>query len=543
MNQSNPRDVTIGDNARKRLLEGAQMVCKAVAVTFGPKGRTAMLDRFGGLLVTKDGVTVAREVTLEDPIQNQGAQIIKEACVTVNDEVGDGTTTTAIIAAEILREGHKLVMGGLDPKQVVRGMRDASVSAIEAVYSICADIKTQQEVEQVALVASNHDHEIARCLAKACMAVGKDGTVSIEDSPGIECILEFKEGMELDKGAASPAFITDSTGERVIEGPLVAVVNMELKKFEDVRELLETASQWPKNELVLFALGYGNQALTTMVVNNKEGTMKCCALNAPGIGAQKVEALKDIAAISGADFCDPAAGYSSQFWNPDWFGSLRKITITTNSALLQAYPEAKDTTQKRIDWLRSEDKHSTSDYDSDRIKERLAKLSGGLAIFKVGGVTEAALKERRARVEDALGSIQAALREGVVPGGGSAYLAASLIIDKGKPDFPNPDYMAGWQAVVQALRRPVAALAENAGKSGTVVAHDLQEVMEREEDGVDPAIWKWVACDVLQDKIIVVRDDLVDPTSVAVSAIRAAVSVSSTLLTVEASIAQKGLSR
>jgi chaperonin GroEL len=539
MNQSTSREVTIGDDARKRLLEGAQMLCKAVSVTFGPKGRTVLLDRFGGLLTTKDGVTVAREVTLEDPIQNQGAQIIKEACVTVNEEVGDGTTTTAVLAAEILKEGHKLILAGMDPKQVIQGMRAAQTSAIKVLYSICMGIKTQGELEQVALIASNHDEEIAQNLAKACMAVGKDGTVSIEDSPSIECTLEFKEGMDLDKGAASPAFFEGNDQERVIEGPLVAVVNAEIKEFEDVREILETASQWPQNELIIFALGYGNQALTTMTINNKKGVLKCCALNTPGIGAQKVETLKDIAALSGADFCDPAAGYNSEFWDADWFGSLRKITIKHSNALLQAYPEARETLQQRIDWLKAEDKHSTSDYDSDRIKERLAKLSGGLAIFKVGGATETALKERRARVEDALGAVQAALREGVVPGGGSAYLAASITATENMPSDPDhPDYLAGYKAVTRALQRPVAALVENAGKSGPVVVETLRETMKNKIEGVDPATLMWVGYDILTDEFRSFND-LMDPTSVAIASIRAAVSVSSTLLTVEASIARK----
>lgn len=517
--------ISIGDDVRTRLLKGAQTLCKAVSLTFGPRGRTAMLDRFGGLLNTKDGVTVAREISLSDPVQNQGAQILKQACISVNDEVGDGTTTTAILAAEILRGGHKLIAAGINPRQVVEGMRNAVTFSKQAVYQIRRDIYKQADLKQVALMASNYDEEIADGLSEACMAVGKDGTVSIEDSPGVDCFLEFKEGMELDKGAASSEFLGDAA-ERVIEGALVAVINADLRFIQDVQDIMETASQWPKNELVVFALGYGNQALTTMVINDKKDVVKCCAIGVPGVVWQKSEILRDIAAVCGADFCDPDAGYNVRAWDAEWFGSLRKITITNKSSLLQAYPEAQQTIQKRVERLKSESRQCSSDYDRDRIKERLAKLTEGLAIFKVGGATESALKERRGRVEDALESVQAALTGGVIPGGGAAYLAVQAIAEKNTPS--QPEMAAGYQAVMRALSRPTVHLAESAGDCGAVIVQQIQEKMA----GGD----FWVTYDVKTRSIHPVENDIIDPAPVAISAIEAAVFVASTLLTVDASI-------
>jgi chaperonin GroEL len=521
-----PKTITTGTDARKRLLNGALQLSRAVTVTYGPAGRTCILDRMAGLLATKDGVTVAREVDLADPVANQGAKVLREACITVNNEVGDGTTTAAILAGEMLREGHKYIAVGADPNQMVRGMYAARDAISEELQGLAEPIRTQADLERVAMIASNGDAEVARNLAEACMAVGQDGTITIEDGQGLDVVLEFREGLELDRGAASSEFLGTDI-ERVMEGPLVAVLNVSLHTLDDVKELMEVASQWPKNELLVFCKSISGEALATMTLNNKEQVVRCCAIQAPGMSYLQGAYLEDIAALAGATFVDPEAGYPWQFWDAEWFGSLRKATVKAKSTVLLSYDEASEVLEEHLEKLRAQERHCVSDYDRDRLKERLAKLSGGLAILKIGGHTEAALKERRARVEDALGSVRSALRDGVVPGGGSAYYHAA----ERTPYFGDAgldSYRMGWNLVLQALKSPVRKLMENAGYTGDVGLLS----------GRDP----WEGWDVMQ---CVIRDlkaepHIIDPTGVTLAALRAAVSVSATLLTVEVAITGSG---
>lgn len=517
-----PKSIARGYEARKRLLSGALQLAKAVTVTYGPAGRTCILDRLSGLLATKDGVTVAREVELSDPVANQGAAILREACIKVNDEVGDGTTTTALLAAEMLREGHKYVAAGADPNQMIQGMRAAQDAAFETIYALAEPIRTQKDLERVAMIASNGDVEVAKNMAEACMAVGQDGTITIEDGQSIEVTLEFKEGMEIEKGVTNTDFLEGDI-ERVIEGPLVAVINVSLNTLEDVQELLEVASQWPKNELLVFCRSVGGEALATMLVNNKEKVARCCAVQAPGMSHKQADYLEDVAALSGATFVDPEAGYPWQFWDAEWFGSLRKATIKERVSVLLAYDEAGELLEEHIRKLHAQEAVCVSDYDRDRLQERVAKLSGGLAILKIGGPTEAALKERRARVEDALGSVRAALREGVVPGGGTAYLRASERLAERPKD--QDGFSQGWAIVQRALQAPVRKLMANAGYE----SDPIYSLRDRSD---------WEGWDVSQAIIrdLTLEPRIIDPTAVVVSAIRAAISVSATLLTVEATI-------
>ena len=482
-------------------------------------------------------MTVAREIQLSDPVQNQGAQLLKEACLSVNDKVGDGTTTAAIIALGLLREGHKAIVAGANPIQLTQGMRDAVGIALDAVRTFSQPVGTKEALQDVALLACNGDEEVARFLADACMAVGKDGTLIIEDGHKTESTLEYKEGMEIDRGLVSPAFFYSPTMTEVVEGALVAIINAPIRAFGDILTLLECAFQFPKNPLLLFAPEVEGEALVGMVINNgKAGMVRCAAVLAPGVGMWKAEYLKDIAALSKATFVDPEAGMNFREWKPEWFGSVRKATLTLKASTLEAYPDAHEGIQARIAQLKTEKDASTSDFDRDRLTERIAKLSGGLAVLKVGGLTEAALKERRARIEDALGAVRAALSSGVSPGGGVAYLRGAegitVFLEDTHPadgSDRNPDLEAGYQIVSHALLRPLAFLATHAGASPGQTLHGV------EGKG-------WIGWDARRDEIRDVRLSpcIYDPTGVVVEVIQAAVSVATTILTVETSVALKG---
>jgi chaperonin GroEL len=449
----------------------------------------------------------------------------------VNDKVGDGTTTVAVLSGALLEHGRRVVAAGMDPMQVAAGMRAASRIAVESVLGAAHAVRTQTDLERVALIASNRDEEIAAHLAEACMAVGRDGTIVIEDGKGVQSVLTFKEGMEINQGALSPRFL-GSSSERVIEGPLVAVVDSILSRADDVREMMEVASQWPQNQLLVFALDVTGEALNTMTLNDSKGVVRCVAVRAPG-GAQRSEHLKDIAALAGADFVESLTGYDIKAWDASWFGSLRQATIREKSCVLAAYGESTETVENRLAEIRAAEQHCTSDYDRDRLRERKAKLTGGMAIIEVGGVTEAAMKERRARVEDALSAVQAALESGVVPGGGVAYLAASTTVLNAKDPDKSEDFKAGWDAFGWALRRPLEVLARNAGRTGRTI---VEQVLSAQEGSVN------MGWDAVTDEIrdLTLDPPVIDPAKVTVTVMEAACSVASTLLTSGASITLGG---
>ena len=531
------REIFTGIDARIPMLKGAAQVSRAVAVTYGPKGRLCLMDRFAGMLATKDGVTVAREVTLANSLENQGAQMLKQACLKVNDEVGDGTTTTAILAHALVKEGQKIIAGGVDPGGLVRGMYETLDVVLDEISNWSTSITTQKELERVAMLSSNGDEEVAKYLAEACMAVGKDGTVTVEDGVGMGITLEFKEGMELDQGPCSPAFLK-GLPERVIENPLIAVIHGRLRSLADIQDLLECASQWPQNELVVFCLIAETEALEVMVVNDTKEVMKSVAIGAPGMQFRKQDYLQDIAALTGATFVDMQAGLDHKTWNPEWFGSLRKIIVYPKTSILIANDEASEAIQERLKYLTGEELHCVSDYDRDRLKERRAKLSGGMAILKIGDVTEAALKERRARVEDALGSVRAALRDGIVPGGGITFLRISEFIREGQDrtrEWDAEDW--GWEAVRLGLQQPIMVLASNADTSGDVVKHVLIEDNWTKLENR----YEWFGWDAMTGEYRDLFEDpmVADPAAVTCAVFKAALSVAAIFLTVETAITLK----
>jgi chaperonin GroEL len=527
-----PKRIDTNLDARNKLLRGAKLLAKTVGVTYGPKGRTAMLDRLAGLLATKDGVTVAREVVLADPVERMGAETLKEACTKVNEQVGDGTTTVAVVAAALLEECHRLVAAGFDPMKLAEGIKEASLRSVQIIEDMALRVDSQDLLERVASVASNGDEEVAKALAEACLAVGNDGTISVQDGVSVGIVLEYKDGMEIDKGAVSPGFLRESGGvERLIEGPLVAVFGAPLREVEDVQQVLEVSSQWPQNDLVVFAESVEGKALTTMLVNDAQDVVRSVAVKGPGFGSKQESYLRDIAALTGATFIDPTLFDFRKQFDPDWFGSLRKITIKQRLSVLEAYDEAQETIRERIGELRREQRNLTSDYDRDQHAERIAKLAGGLCIMRVGGPTEIALKERRGRVEDALGSVRGALEEGVVPGAGSAYLTvAEGLLDESKD--------LGWKALAKALKAPLAVIAENAGHDGRAVAWKACSV--RESYGEDPIGRCWIGWDANLGDFRDLRQEppVVDPAPVAKVVILSAASVAATLLTSEISISE-----
>ena len=530
------RDIQHGLAARSSLVTGARKAARAVAVTYGPHGRLAILDRAAGHMATKDGVTVAREVGLSDRLENQGAQIVTAACIKVNDDVGDGTTTVAVLVDALLAEGHKLIAAGHDPMALTRGMQKAGTALAKAIRAMAHKLVTQEDVERVAMLSSNGDREIAKHLAEACMAVGKDGTVTVEDGVGLETTLEFKEGMELaDQGPCDPRFLKDKT-ERVLDDPLVAVIHGRLRSVADVQDMMEAASQWPNNPLVVFCLIAEGDALTTMVLNDAKNVVRCVPIGAPGTQGRKEDYLRDIAALSGATFVDTNAGLHHRTWDADWFGGLKQVTTGFRRTVLVGRDGASPHVAERIMELRAQETTCKSDYDRDRIQERLAKLSGGLALLKVGGATEAAMKERRARVEDALSAVRCALRGGVVAGGGVAYLRAAqhawfVVKDRG-------DEYLGADAVRKAFHKPLQVLADNAGAEGVVVVDAVRGKLEAGTypEWSDKALWEgWDALTGTYRNLF--ADPMVaDPTEVAVAVVTTAISVATTLLTAETAI-------
>lgn len=523
--------ITKGGDVRRRMLSGAYIFAKAVGVTYGPGGRIVMLDRPHGLLATKDGVTVAREVILEDEVANLGCLILKEACIKVNDEVGDGTTSTAIVAESILREGHKMVIAGHCPVAINRALKAASKHCSDFLETLAVGVEDQSVLERVAMISSNGDKEVSEKMAEACMAVGKDGTLTIEDGNSVGIVLTYKDGMEIDRGAVSEHLLKGLT-EREMDGPLVAVVGADLRTVDDVQDLMEVASQWPDHGLLIIALSVEAEALKTIVLNDQAGVMNVLAINSPGFHEKKKDILKDIAALTGADYVEPGLGYSLSDWDAQWFGSLRKVTVEAKKSVLVAHDEAMDLVEERIAEIKATKRFAKSEYDVDKINERIAKLSGGLCIMSVGGYTEAEMKERRARIEDALGSVRAALRSGVVPGAGSAYLACSHQLGQVDLSGKDADFVAGWGILQRALRRPLEVLARNAGYKPDYIVSQLLAEFDKGPDSY------WLGWDALTGGLrnLAEGDLVIDPQAVARAVIEAAVSTAGILLTVESSL-------
>ena len=519
------KDVKFGDDARSRMVKGVNILANAVKVTLGPKGRNVVLDKsFGAPTVTKDGVSVAKEIELEDKFENMGAQMVKEVASQTSDVAGDGTTTATVLAQAIVREGMKAVAAGMNPMDLKRGIDKAVAGAVEHLQSIstpCADAKA---IAQVGTISANSDSSVGDIIAEAMEKVGKEGVITVEEGSSFDNELDVVEGMQFDRGYLSPYFVNDqATMSAELEEPLILLFD---KKISNIRELLPILEAVAKSgkPLLIIAEDIEGEALATLVVNSMRGIVKVCAVKAPGFGDRRKAMLQDIAVLTGGQVISEEVGLSLEKVTLEDLGSAKKVSITKENTTIVDGAGSADDIQDRIGQIKSQIGESTSDYDTEKMQERLAKLAGGVAVIKVGAATEIEMKEKKARVEDALHSTRAAVEEGVVPGGGVALIRARGAIEKLKGD--NHDQNIGIDIARRALEEPIRQIVANAGDEASVVTNNVEA--GKGNYGYNAATGEY------GDMIAM---GILDPTKVSRSALQNAASVAGLLITTEAMIA------
>ena len=515
-------------NARAKLLAGVDKLADAVKITLGPKGRNVVLDKkFGSPTVTKDGVTVAKEIELEDNFENMGAQMLKEVASKTSDVAGDGTTTATVLAQAIFREGLKNVTAGANPMSLKRGIEYAVAKVVGELKNLSKDVPGKEEYAQVATVSANHDTTIGSLIADAMEKVGKDGVITVEEAKSTDTMLEVVEGMQLDRGYLSPYFITNpDTMEAQMEDVYVLIHDKKISAMKDLLPLLEKVAQSGRALLVI-AEDLEGEALATLVVNKLRGTLKCAAVKAPGFGDRRKAMLEDIAVLTGGKVISEEVGFKLENAVLSDLGTVKRLTIDKDNTTLVEGAGKKEDIQGRIKTLRKQVDDTTSDYDREKLQERLAKLAGGVAVINVGAATEVEMKEKKARVEDALHATRAAAEEGIIAGGGVALLRARLVLEgyKGNGDA---DEAIGVKIVVKALEAPLRLIAENAGEEGSVVVNHVKS--EKNGLGFNAMNGKY------EDMI---KAGIIDPTKVTRTALENAASISALLLTTEALVADK----
>ena len=493
------KQLLFDEKARQSLLRGVSKLTKAVAATLGPKGRNVVFDRkYGSPTVTKDGVTVAKEIELEDPYENMGAQMVREAASKTSDKAGDGTTTATVLTEAIYREGLKYVTSGANPIGIQRGIHKAVAAAVEQLDKIAKKVKDKEEIKQVATVSANWDSTIGEIIADAMDKVGKDGTITVEQAKSIETTLEVVEGMQFDKGYLSPYFVTNAeTMEVCLEDCYVLNYEKKISSLKDLLPLLELVAKSTK-PLLIIAEEVEGEALATLVVNKIRGNLNACAVKAPGYGDRRKALCEDIAILTGGKFISEDLGVKLESLTLADLGHVKKVTVDKENTTLVEGSGKSSEIQGRVNQIRRQIEESTADYDKEKLQERLAKLAGGVAVINVGAATETEMKEKKARVEDALHATRAAVEEGIVPGGGVALLRCLAAMDTVKPE--NEDERIGVEIVKRAVEYPTRVLAENAGVEGSVV---VQEVKKRKgSEGYN------VATGVYED---LVKAGVVDP--------------------------------
>src|SRR6267154_477757 len=520
------KQLLFDENARQTLLKGVSKLAKAVATTLGPKGRNVVLDKkFGSPTVTKDGVTVAKEIELEDPYENMGAQMVKEVASKTSDAAGDGTTTATVLAEAIYREGLKYVTSGANPIGIQRGIGKAVAASVEQLDKIAKKVKDRTEIAQVATVSANWDKTIGEIIADAMDKVGKDGTITVEEAKSIETTLDVVEGMQFDKGYLSPYFVTNAeTMECKLEDAYVLNFEKKISSLKDLLPILEKVAKLGK-PLLIIAEDVEGEALATLVVNKLRGTINVCAVKAPGFGDRRKAMLEDIAILTGGKCITEDLGIKLESIGLDDLGRAKSIVIDKeNTTIVEGYGKSAEI-QGRVNQIRRQIDETTSDYDKEKLQERLAKLAGGVAVINVGAQTETEMKEKKARVEDALHATRAAVEEGIVAGGGVAYLRARANLKNLKGD--NPDQEAGIKVVLRALEEPMRQIVANAGDEPSVV---LNKVVEGKGNfGFNAQTGEYGD---------LVEMGVVDPTKVARFALQNAASVASLLLTTDAAVAE-----
>ncbi len=515
-------------SARAKLLAGVDKLADAVKVTLGPKGRNVVLDKkFGSPTVTKDGVTVAKEIELEDHFENMGAQMVKEVASKTSDVAGDGTTTATVLAQAIYREGLKNVTAGANPMSLKRGIERAVEAIVAELKNLSKDVPGKEEYAQVATVSANHDVTIGTLIADAMEKVGKDGVITVEEAKSTETTLEVVEGMQFDRGYLSPYFVTDPDSmEANLEDAYILIHDKKISAMKDLLPLLEKVAQQGRPLLVISEDVEG-EALATLVVNKLRGTLKTAAVKAPGFGDRRKAMLEDIAILTGGKVISEEVGFKLENAVLSDLGHAKRITIDKDNTTLVEGGGKKADIQGRIKTIRKQIEDTTSDYDREKLQERLAKLAGGVAVINVGAATEVEMKEKKARVEDALHATRAAAEEGIIPGGGVAYLRVRHVLDTLKMNG-DPDEAIGVRIVHKALEAPMRFIAENAGEEGSVVVNRVKN--EKNGMGFNAMTGKY------ED---LVKAGVIDPTKVARTALENAASISSLLLTTEALIADK----
>ena len=519
------KQLIFGEEARRSLKKGIDVVANAVATTLGPKGRNVAIDRkFGSPTITHDGVSVAKEIELEDPFENMGAQLLKEAATKTNDIAGDGTTTSTVLAHAIVTEGLKNLAAGANPMMLKRGIEEASRIVAEKIAEQSIDINSKEEIASVATISAQ-DEQIGNLIADVMDKVGKDGVITVEESKGLEFEQEYVEGMQFDRGYISPYFVTDAEQmEASLENPYILIHDKKISAAQDIVPVLEKLVQIGKRDLVIIAEDVDGEALATLVLNKLRGMVNVLAVKAPGFGDRRKAMLQDIAILTGATVISEETGRKLDTTTVEDLGTAEKIVSDKDNTTIVGGKGDEAMISGRIEQIKVEIDKTTSDYDREKLQERLAKLSGGVAIIRVGAATETELKEKKHRVEDALSATRAAVEEGIVPGGGVALINAAPALADVKME--NEDAQIGVGIVLKALEVPMRKIAENAGKDGSVI---VDHVRNTEENNV--------GYDVLKDEFVdMVAGGVIDPAKVTRGALENAASIAAMILTTEALI-------
>jgi chaperonin GroEL len=521
------KELLFNTEARSKLKRGVDQLAEAVKVTLGPKGRNVVIDKkFGSPTVTKDGVTVAKEVELSDAIENMGAQMVKEVATKTSDLAGDGTTTATVLAQAIFREGLKNVTAGANPMELKRGIDRAVEAVVEQLRSISVPSAGKKEIAQVGTISANNDKEIGNLIAEAMEKVGKDGVITVEEAKGLETTLETVEGMQFDRGYLSPYFVTDPEKmEAGLDDPFILIHDKKISAMKELLPLLEKVAQSGK-QLLIISEDVEGEALATLVVNKLRGTLKVTAVKAPGFGDRRKEMLRDIAVLTGGQVISEELGFKLENATLNDMGRAKRVVVDKDNTTVVDGRGKAEGIQGRIAEIRAAIDKSTSDYDREKLQERLAKLSGGVAVINVGAATETELKEKKARVEDALHATRAAVEEGIVPGGGVALIRAQSALDKLKG---TEDEKVGVEIVRRALEEPIRMIAQNAGAEGSIV-------VARVKDSKEKNFGYNAATDAYED---LVRAGVIDPTKVTRTALQNAASIAGLLLTTECVVVEK----
>jgi chaperonin GroEL len=520
------KQLQFDENARHALLRGIEKLAKAVKATLGPSGRNVILDKkFGSPTITKDGVTVAKEIELEDPYENMGAQLVREVASKTSDIAGDGTTTATVLAESIYKEGLRNVTAGANPTSLQRGINKAVEAIVKELEKISKKVSDRTEIAQVATVSANWDKTIGEIIADAMDKVGKDGTITVEEAKSIETTLEVVEGMQFDKGYLSPYFVTNAEEmEAILENPYILIYEKKISSLKDMLPLLEKVAKAGR-PLLIIAEDVEGEALATLVVNKLRGTLQVCAVKAPGFGDRRKAMLEDIAVLTGGKLISEDLGIKLENIKLEDLGKAKRVSIDKeNTTIVEGSGKSADI-QGRVAQIRRQIEETTSDYDREKLQERLAKLAGGVAVINVGAATETEMKEKKARVEDALHATRAAVEEGIVPGGGVAFIRAQKALDNIRG--LEGDEKVGVQIVRRAIEEPTRQLADNAGQEGALIVEEIKK--RKGNEGYDVSAGEYTD---------LVKAGIVDPTKVTRSALQNAASISGLLLTTEALVTE-----